>query len=176
MWCQGAKHQKTKKSFSLHQHDSKGEKKTTRTKLCCRSTTHAFVVAVAVGGCSVWRWNGGWVSVRSHRSVTYVQEEHEHLPQDVCVCVHVCESSSISVSGGLSGGCGGSLTAAADLIHERSIRFSLNGRVMLVCWRLSWQLPLISTESPAQWSCKGVFFLLPPFSFSLSWSNYSLVL
>lgn len=138
-----------------------------KTEPRCRSTTHVFVVAVAVGGCSVWRWNGGWVSVHSIVS-SYTRRRRassaEHLPQDTGV------KAAPSVSAvGLSGGCGGSLTAAADLIHERSIRFSLNGWVVLVCWRLSWQLPLISTENPAQWSCKGgVCF--PP---SLSWNNYS---
>lgn len=122
---------------------------------CCRSITHRFVVADAVGGCSVWRWNGGWVSVRSivpswvWMSCTSCLVEHS--PQDTRVRAAPSVSAAV-----LSRGCAGSLTAAADLIHERSIRLSLNGRVVLVGWRLRWQLPLILTENPAQWSCRGV--------------------
>ncbi len=126
--------------------------------LCCRSTTHVFVVAVAVGGCSVWRWNGGWVSVRPIVSSCIWKRRTcsvEHLPQDMSVKAAPSVSAAV-----LSGGCGGSLTAGSDLIHERSIRFSLNGRVIVVCWRLGWQLPHISLETTAQWSCRGGGVLL----------------
>lgn len=77
------------------------------------------------------KWRLGVSSLQ--RVVIYVQEAREHLPQDTSV-----KASPSSVSSGWSGGRGGSLTAAADPIHERSIKFSLNGRiVILVYWRLS---------------------------------------
>lgn len=55
----------------------------------------------------------------------------ERSPQDTRVRAAPSVSAAV-----WSRGCGGSLTAAAGLIHERSIRFSLNGRVVLVGWRL----------------------------------------
>lgn len=135
MRCQGG--QNTKKlSTNMIQKKWVQRDNTTvenKTWLRCRSTTHVFIVVPAVGGWSVWRWNGGWVSGHSIVSSYMCRRQAscaDHLPQYMS-----SGSGSIRVSGSLSGGCGGSL--AADLTHESSIRFSLNGRVILVCWRLS---------------------------------------
>lgn len=113
MWCQGGQTlQKLK--FSFHKQRVQINNITIRR----RSTTRVFVVAVAVGGCSVWRWNGGWVSVHStvlscmwKRRVSK-QASKQAAPSTyprtwVWKLLHQCQRRVAS------GGCGGgSLTAS----------------------------------------------------------------
>lgn len=191
MWCQGAKHQKKQKLkfFSPPAWFKKKweQRNNIKTEVWKKKTKPDTAVGVVPLMSLLWLllWvvvvsEGEMEAVVSVYSIAScarvcVQEVHERSPSTyprtwVWKHLHQCQRRF------LSWGRGGSLTAAADLIHERSIRFTLNGRVMLVCWRLRWQLPLISIEHPAQWSCKrGVFLFFFFFNCKLKHASCCLI-